>query len=195
MAQPTDSELMGRVQAGDRQAFGVLVDRHKDALVNYLTRMVGCRERAQDLAQEAFLRLYQFSDRYRESGRLTPYLYRIATNLMRTEMRKESRRRTLFQLFVRGDGNGNGDGGPSPQAQLLRKESQQKIQDALVELPLEFRQPLVLFEVEGWSYNDSAAAIGCREGTVKSRISRGRQRLRRILAPYVNGSNGNGNGS
>jgi len=193
MTGPDDSELMRRVQAGDRHAFGVLVDRHKDALVNYLTRMVGCRERAQDVAQDAFLRLYQHSGRYRESGRLSPYLYRIATNLMRTDLRKESRRRTLFQMFMLGDRDGNG-GGPSPQTQLLQKESQQQLQDALVELPFKFRQPLVLFEIEGWSYNDIARSIGCREGTVKSRISRGRQRLRCILGPYVNG-NGNGNGN
>ncbi|MDX1383948.1 MAG: sigma factor, partial [Thermoanaerobaculia bacterium] len=84
-----------RVKRGDSDAFGALVDRHKDVLVNYLTRLARDRDRAEELAQEAFLRLYQKSSYYRERGQLLPYLMRIATNLLRSEQRRATRWRAL----------------------------------------------------------------------------------------------------
>ena len=87
-AVAADADLMARLRAGDRDALGDLVERHKDALVNYLTRLTGRRERGEELAQEAFVRLLQAVPRYREEGKLLPYLYRIATNLARSEDRR-----------------------------------------------------------------------------------------------------------
>jgi len=96
----TDAGLMAGVRAGDRAAFSRLVERHKDSVVSYLTRLTGDRDRAEDLAQESFLRLYRAAadasgisgvsgvsgaSRYREQGFLRAYLFRIATNLVRSE--------------------------------------------------------------------------------------------------------------
>ena len=89
----TDSELFERARSGDRAAFGDLVERHKDGLVNYLTRLSGSLEQAEDLAQEAFLRLYERGGRYREQGKLQAYLYRIGTNLLRSQRRPSRKMR------------------------------------------------------------------------------------------------------
>ncbi|HVS02063.1 MAG TPA: sigma-70 family RNA polymerase sigma factor [Thermoanaerobaculia bacterium] len=181
--QVTDGELMTRVREGDRQAFALLVERHKGPLVGYLSRLAGDRERAEDLAQEAFVRLFQAAGGYREEGRLTPYLFRIATNLLRSEERRRRRWQALRPLLSR---NGNG-GPPVAQERLLQGELHRRLRHELAHLPLHFRVPLVLFEVEDWTQADIARLLGCREGTVKSRIHRGRQRLRQALAPYLHG--------
>ena len=183
MGDPSDAQLMERVRSGDRDAFAQLVERHKDPLVNYLIRLTGSRDRAEEIAQEAFLRLFQAAGRYAEQGRLIPFLYRIATNLLRSEERRRRRWRFLAAAF-----SSNGDRPePGPQALLLQAEIQEKVSAALQALPTHYRAPLVLREIEGWSYEDIARAMGCREGTVKSRINRGRTQLRETLEPYVSG--------
>src|SRR5258707_1329261 len=89
--EPGDSELMRRVCNGDDEAFASIVNRYKDPLVNYLTHLVRSRERAEDVAQEAFVRLYRNAARYRDRERIAPYLFRIAMNHMISEMRREKR--------------------------------------------------------------------------------------------------------
>jgi RNA polymerase sigma-70 factor (ECF subfamily) len=185
MERPSDAELMGRVQAGDRDAFAKLVDRYKDAMVNYLSRLTGSRPKAEDMAQETFLRLYHNRDRYREDGKFQAFLYKIATNLARSENRREQRRKLLrLALFSGGNGAGPVE---NPQSQLLIKEAHRKLVEAIVRVPMRFRVPLVLHEIEGLSYQEVAQAVGCRPGTVKSRISRGRRCLREELASYFGG--------
>jgi RNA polymerase sigma-70 factor (ECF subfamily) len=180
---PTDAELMARTKLGDPDAFGTVVARYKDQLVNYLTHVCGSRDRAEEYAQEAFVRLYQHAHRYDEQGKLAPYLFRIATNLMRSE---NSRMRRWQRLLLGYTTNGNGQ--PSPQAVALQREVQTKVSEALAAVPMPYRAALILREVEGWSYDEIAEALGCREGTVKSRIGRGREYLRQSLQPYWNGA-------
>ncbi len=176
----SDAELMARVRAGDREAFADLVDRHKDAVVNYLTRLTGNRDRAEDLGQETFLRLFRSASGYVEQGYLRAYLFRIATNLVRSEERRERRQRLLLPLL----GGEPDRSEPSAHAGLLRQELQRLLNAAIARLPLRYRVPLVLHEIEGWSYADIAADLDCREGTIKSRIHRGRQALKRQLETY-----------
>ena len=184
MTPPEDGELMSRVQAGDREAFAMLVDRHKGKLIRFLTAISRDRDRAEEIAQDAFVRLFELSHRYQERGQFTPYLYRIASNLLRTEDRKRRRRAILLKAF---GANGNHDGAPSPQTVCLQDELSLRLAEALSALPLRYRSPLVLRDMEDWSYGDIARAMSCGEGTVKSRIHRGRDRLRRLLEPYWNG--------
>ena len=180
---PTDADLMVQVREGDREAFGTLVERHKHALVGYLSRLTGSRERAEDLAQEAFLRLFRSVHRYRENGQLTAYLFRIATNLLRSEERRERRWRLLVPKI-----SSSGDRvEPHAPKRLEQQELSGKLAAAIAELPMSFRVPLVLFEIEDWPQQEIAELLGVREGTIKSRIFRARERLRRSLAPYWNG--------
>jgi RNA polymerase sigma-70 factor (ECF subfamily) len=181
-SSPSDAELMARVRTGDREAFADLVDRHKDAVVNYLARLSGDRDRAEDMAQETFLRLFRAAGSYSEQGYLRAYLFRIGTNLVRSEERRERRFRLLLPFLRREERDE-----PVAPSGLLLQELHREVAGAVAGLPLRFRVPLVLHEIEGWTYEDIARELGCREGTVKSRIHRGRQRLREKLQPYWQG--------
>jgi RNA polymerase sigma-70 factor (ECF subfamily) len=179
---PSDAGLMEQVRGGDRDAFAELVDRHKDAVVNYLARLTGDRDRAEDLAQESFLRLWRSAGSYVEQGFLRAFLFRIATNLVRSEERREKRFRLLLPFLGRRDHDE-----PAAPSGLLLQELHREVAGAVAALPLRYRVPLVLHEIEGWSYGDIARELECREGTVKSRIHRGRQQLRQKLEPYWQG--------
>lgn len=178
---PRDAALMERVRRGDREAFARLVERHKDPLVAYLARLTGSPDRAQDLVQEAFLRVFQWAERYRERGQFTAWLYRIATNLVRSEARRERRWSLLTPELAR---EASAPVEPGAPRSLLRRQMHERLVEALGRLPLDLRAPLVLFEIEGWPQGEIARVLGCREGTVKSRIHRARKRLRDELAPY-----------
>ena len=179
----TDDALMQRVREGDDDAFGEIVDRYKDSLVNYLTHLVRSRDRAEEIAQDAFVRLYRHAANYREQDRLGPYLFRIATNLTVTEVRR-AKRWTLLLPRLHASTN---QSIPAPDANLITDEIQRHVNSALERLPLKYRAPLVLFEIEEWSYDDIAKAMDIPCGTVKSRISRARDLLRRHLAPWWTG--------
>lgn len=187
-----DATLMAEVARGDRRAFGEVVERHKDGLVTYLARLTGSRDRADDLAQEAFLRLFHAASsfRYRERGQLAAYLFSIATNLVRSEERRARRWRLLAAAFT---AEGRPVPAPAPSREprgdelLFEAELRGQLGAAVARLPLSLRVPLVLAEVEGWPLKEIARLQGCREGTVKSRLFRARARLRSALAPYLAG--------
>ena len=179
----TDDALMQRVREGDDDAFGEIVDRYKNPLVNYLTHLVRSRDRAEEIAQDAFVRLYRNAANYKEQDRLAPYLFRIATNLTVTEVRRAKRWTLLMPRLHASTSQST----PSPDANLITDEIQKQVNAALERLPLKFRAPLVLFEIEEWSYEAIASALDVRIGTVKSRISRARDLLRRHLAPWWKG--------
>ena len=171
------------VQEVDEHAlFADFMASNKDSLVNYLTRMCGSREHAEELAQEAFVRIYQHRHRYLSRTTLTPLLFRVATNLLRSEFRVARRREMLTKIFRRQDALQR----CQPDRELLQDETQRVVAAAISGLPLHYRSPLILREIEGWSYEELAEALNCRSGTVKSRISRGRDLLRESLASYWN---------
>jgi len=180
-----DGTLFARARQGDAEALTCLVDRHKDALVNYLTRISGCRDRAEDAAQDTFLKLIEGSRNYVEQGQWRPYLYRIATNLVRSQQRREHRWRVLRPKFIAG----NGTRAEAPQeAAVERRELGSVLAQCLQELPLKYRLPVVLRDIEDWSYAEIAESLDCKPGTVKSRIFRGREMLRQLVAPHWNGA-------
>ncbi len=135
---PSDAELMARVREGDREAFADLVDRHKDAVVTYLARLTACRDRAEDLAQEAFLRLFKAAADYVEQGFLRAFLFRIATNLVRSEERRAQRQRLLAPFLPR-----QTHAEPAAASGMLRRELHREVAAALAQLPLRYRVPLV----------------------------------------------------
>lgn len=180
---PSDGELLASARTGDTAAFSELIDRHKNAIVNYLTKLTGSREDAEDFAQEAFLRIYERAGNYEERGYFKAYLYRIGTNLVRSAERRQRRWRTVHSLI---SSNGH-HVQPSQQRRVLDDEIGHRLRRAVGELPLRYRVPLVLYEVDEWPYRRIAEFLGCREGTVKSRIHRGRNMIREQLKPYVNG--------
>ncbi len=172
----------------DDGAFVVFVAQHQHALINYLTHLTRSRERAEEIAQDAFVRFYRNLARCRDNERLTPYLFRIATNLVVTHIRREQRWRRILPLLTVMQPNS----APPSDRTLMTDEIQKKVTAALEQLPLKFRAPLVLFEIEEWSYGAIAHALDCRIGTVKSRISRARKLMRVQLESWWIGGNDDG---
>ena len=180
---PSDGKLLALAREGDTAAFSELINRHKNPMVNYLTKLTGSREEAEDFAQESFLRVYERGGNYSERGYFKAYLYRIGTNLVRSAQRRQQRWRVVHTLI---SSNGH-HAEPVQQRQVLRDEIGDRLRRAVADLPRRYRVPLVLYEVDEWPYRQIAQFLGCREGTVKSRIHRGRNMIRQQLQPYVNG--------
>ncbi|MEL7061619.1 MAG: sigma-70 family RNA polymerase sigma factor [Acidobacteriota bacterium] len=188
LASSTDTT--SRCLRSDDETFADLVRTHQDAVVRYVTRLVGDRSRAEDVAQEAFVRFFRHRQRYEERGTAAAYLYRIATNLVRSDERRRRRWRRLAPQWSLGGSSPDGvqterhPRDPDPQHRALSSEIDREVRDAIASLDLPLRAPLVLREIEGLSYREIADALGCRIGTVKSRIHRARARLKELLEPY-----------
>lgn len=170
-----DDILVERARNGDELAFAAIVERYKDRIVGYLARMVGDPSRAEDLAQDAFIRFFENLDRYDERGKLASFLLRTATRVFLSEERRTRRRALLSVLF-------------SPPTEtseqpIFDNAYQRQVRSAVAELPPHFRAPLVLHAVEGLSYDEIAQVIGVRTGTVKSRSARARGQLKQRLEP------------
>jgi RNA polymerase sigma-70 factor (ECF subfamily) len=129
--------------------------------------------------------------RYREQGQLAAWLYRTATNLVRSDQRRQAAHRVFARALAHA-ARAASTSHPSHEAQLVAAERQRAIAAALAELPLRWRAPLVLHEIEELSYEEIAALLGCRLGTIKSRISRARERLKVALKSHVGDLDGGG---
>jgi len=178
----SDAQLMEWVQKGDRQAFAAIVDRYKERLVAYLTRLCGNGAQAEDLAQETFLKLYLKAANYDERQKLGGYLYKMATHLAFDHHRRNARRR-LLSHFMPAKVSVTLEGNPQRAAEL--SETQQRIKSAIDALSMKFRIPLVLHDMEGMTQAEIAKITGQKIGTIKSRLSRARASLRSELADLV----------
>ncbi|MFG0318607.1 MAG: sigma-70 family RNA polymerase sigma factor [Planctomycetota bacterium JB042] len=190
-ANQDDPDLVALARSGDRAAFGELVRRHQDAVFRVVVRTSRVdRDRAEDLAQETFLRAYQALDRFRGDAPFRHWLFRIATNLtinrVTTVAARTERRAISLDEPVRAmDGERTmepTDGrAEAPDARLERGELRTALAKALDRLPEEFRAAVVLRDVEGLEYDSIAAILEVPIGTVRSRLHRGREALREIV--------------
>ena len=175
-----DAELIARWQAGDASAFEVLVRRHERRVFGLVFRMLGNREEAEDVAQEAFLALHRHGRRFRGEARFSTFVYRVAANAALNRRRSLGRRRAREEALAhRQDA---GDDLPStprdPEDAASGGEIQERVQTALLGLPRDLRMAVVLYDIEGQSYGEIAQVLRIPEGTVKSRIHRARTALR-----------------
>jgi RNA polymerase sigma-70 factor (ECF subfamily) len=193
VVQPTtDHALLQETLAGDEDAFAELVARYRKQITSYIYRMVNDYDTAVDLAQETFLRVFRAASRYQTTHAFSTYIYRIATNLAISELRKRKRRRlvSLTGLLTSQDGEELMDFNPPDEQPLqdivlVDAERRAVVQRAISTLPERYRAPLVLRDVEGKSYDEIAAILRTSEGTVKSRINRARNFLRDKMRNYV----------
>lgn len=191
--RPTDHALLEATCAGDETAFAELVRRYRNQITSYIYRMTNDYDGAVDLAQETFVRIYRARDRYQTSYAFSTYIYRIATNLAISELRKRKRRRlvSLTGVFQQRDGHdapceiNPADARPLQDAALVEAERSAAVTRAIATLPEKYRAPLVLRDVEGKTYEEIAGILETSEGTIKSRISRGRNLLREKLRAYL----------
>jgi RNA polymerase sigma-70 factor, ECF subfamily len=178
-----DAELVARWQGGDLRAFETLVRRHERRVFRLLYRMLGSREEAEDATQEAFLSLHRHGHRFRREARFSTFLYRVAANAALNRRRSLGRARARAEEF--GRRHQVGDEGPTtlpdPEAAVQGAQVQVAVQQALLELAPDLRMAVVLFDIEGRAYKEIADVLGIPEGTVKSRIHRGRSALRESL--------------
>jgi RNA polymerase sigma-70 factor, ECF subfamily len=180
----TDHELVDAARGGDEQAFGEIMDRYRTPITNYLYRFLNDYEEAVDLAQESFVRLYFALDRYHTQYAFSTYLYRIATNLAISELRRRKRRK-LFSLTGLFQAEGEEDTEfqppdmrPLPEEELLNDETRRVLERAIAALPEKYRTAVILRDVIGKSYEEVADIMDLGLGTTKSRISRGRALLK-----------------
>ncbi len=181
----SDEDLMSQFQAGVVEAFDILVGRYKDPLTNYIYRFLGDMKECEDLLQETFLRVYRNRHSYRRIAKYSTWLYTIAGNLARSEYRKRKRRRLYSLQSVNRDEEEYEVEIPdetfSPDRHTESVFQDQYIQDALKKIPQEFREVVVLRDVQQLAYEEIADITGLPMGTVKSRINRGRTKLQALL--------------
>ena len=181
---PASLELVRRAQGGELAAFNALVLRHQDAVYSLALRFLGSREAAEDAAQEAFIRAYRNLRSFR-GERFRSWLFSIAANVARDELRRQGRRPQRSLDEARDDPEAPSidpaDPGPSPEAEALRGDLRRALEHALLELPADWRMVVILSDVHGLSYEEVAETADIPIGTVKSRLSRARGRLRDIL--------------
>jgi RNA polymerase sigma-70 factor (ECF subfamily) len=182
-----DAELIESWQAGDEAAFEALVRRHERRVFGLVLRMLGDREEAADVAQEAFLSLYRHGRRFRREARFSTFVYRVAANAALNRRRALGRKRAREQALARHQQAGLDLPTPhrDPEDAASGGEVQERVQQALLELSPDLRLAVVLYDIEGQSYNEIAEALRIPEGTVKSRIHRARNALRGLLRPLA----------
>jgi RNA polymerase sigma-70 factor (ECF subfamily) len=182
-----DADLVERWQEGDEAAFEALVRRHERRVFGLVLRMLGDREEAQDVAQEAFLSLHRHGHRFRREARFSTFVYRVAANAALNRRRSLGRKRAREDALARRQEVGIDL--PSrprdPEDAAVGSEIQDQVQHALTQLPDDLRAAVVLYDIEGQSYADIAEILQIPEGTVKSRIHRARNALRERLRPLV----------
>lgn len=163
-------------------AFELIVLRYKDAIFNFIYHFLADYHGAQDISQETFLRVLRNVDKYKPRNRFKPWLYRIAVNLCRNELRNRSRRRMLslndpdldIESLI-------GNRYTAPDEAYENEEMRELIKNALRSLPEDQRVAIVLREYQDLSYDEIATALNCSLGAVKSKIHRARQNLKNIL--------------
>lgn len=178
-----DGDLVERWQAGDQRAFEDLVRRHERRVFRLLLRMLGSREEAEDVAQEAFLSLHRHGHRFRREARFSTFVYRVAANAALNRRRTLGRSRNrVAELKTQQQAGLDLPSGPrNPEDAAAGSQAQEQVQEALLELPADLRLAVVLYDIEGQSYQEVARTLGIPEGTVKSRIHRARRALRERL--------------
>jgi RNA polymerase sigma-70 factor, ECF subfamily len=186
MELDTDAGLVRRAREGDYGAFEQLFERYRTMAYRFAYQMVGRRDDAEDIVQEAFVRAYQNLHRYRDEAKFTTWLLRIVTNLCTDEARKNQRRTVLEQQEAAGalDWMTVGDT-EDPVNNLEEDRRKLALRKAMNALPAHHRTMIVLRDIEEKEYPEIAKIIGCTVGGAKLRVLRARRALRDRIAPFL----------
>ncbi len=186
----SDRELVARLQGGDVKAFDALVTRHQQRALNVAFQLLRDHEDAMEVAQDAFVRIYRSIGEFRGECEFTTWLHQIVVNLARNRYRWWHRRGRQAMVSI-DDPVETADGtveiqveskGDAPDVEAANAEFVQKLSEKVDALPANFREVLVLRNIENMSYEEISVALGCSVGTVKSRIARAREALREAMA-------------
>ncbi len=185
----TDEDLILEFQKNDNeQAFEILVQRYKNPLTNFVFRFLGDYELCADVVQETMIKVFRYKDTYSSVAKFSTWIYTIAGNLARTEYRRQ-RRRSFFSISDYGDESKQydiPDESYCPDKITDSGIKEEQIQKALLKVKPVYREAVVLRDIQGLSYEEIAEILGVNEGTVKSRINRGRAVLQELLKDIYN---------
>ena len=174
-----DQAVVEKVLAGDTSAFEDLVRRWQGPLVNLAYRFCRDRGRAEEMAQEAFLRAYRSLDRWRRESTFSTWLFALATNLYCSELRRLPVQTLVLDHFAE-------PASPhAPDGRLEEESRDRAVRRAVYRLPAKYREVLILFYFHEMDVASTARSLGLREGTVKARLSRGRELLRSKLNKLI----------
>jgi RNA polymerase sigma-70 factor (ECF subfamily) len=172
-----EQELIRRLQSQDEEAFEEIVSMYKNKIVNFLFQLTGDYERAVELAQETFMRVYFKADRYRPIAPFSSWIYTIASNLAKTDLKRNRKRRHVSLEDVKYRAYEDLLSADNPESSGMEKN----VRRALRALHPRYRIPVILKDVEGFTQEEIAVMLKKPVGTIKARISRGRSYLRREL--------------
>jgi len=182
--QITDEQLMAEFQGGDERAFVELVDRYKDRLVNFVYRFINDMTDAEDLVQETFLKVYKKKHAYREIAKFSTWIYTIAGNLARSELRKRKRRKTYTMSSLAFEDNEFTpvDTDKDTEGIVFNSYAGEEIMKAIENLPEPFKTITILRDIQELSYENISTILDIPMGTVKSRVNRARLKLQETLS-------------
>ena len=182
----SDEDLMSRVAEDDERAFSELVRRFQGRVTNLVSRVLNDRECSDDLAQEVFVRVFVHRRNYRRGSKFSTWLFTIAANLAKNEIRRRVRRRNWFSLdalqeMVSDSAIQLADPKEGQETGLERAQLQEAVARAIAAVPEKYRLALVLRDIEGMAYEEIGQVLGIPGGTVRSRINRARAMLKHKL--------------
>lgn len=177
-----ESRLIQRASDGDAASFNALMGMHERRMYAVALRMCGNHEDAQDCLQEAMIRVYKSISGFKSQSSFSTWVYRITMNTCLDELRRRKARPAASLDGMLDAGWAPVDAGESPDGHAMRREMRQALQGCMGELPEDMRAAVVLRDVQGYSYEEIAEVLETNIGTIKSRISRGRERLREKIA-------------
>jgi RNA polymerase sigma-70 factor (ECF subfamily) len=191
LRQLDDSGVVAAFLDGNKRAFGELVERYQNRLLNFIYRTTGDRERAEDLVQETFIRVYRHLHRFDQSKKFSTWIYTISSNLAKNELRNRSRNPlVLFQTLMK---NRQADERPlewedntyRPDDLFRKRHLKSQVDAAVDQLPEHHRTVFILREMEGKTYEEIADITATNLGTVKSRLNRARNNFAQLIAPVL----------
>jgi len=178
MTTSVDKGLIKKARRGDGLAFSMLIEKHEKFVFNVVYRMVNNIEDAKDISQEAFIKAFKSFDTYDGSAAFSTWIYRIAVNAAIDHMRKQKREQSVsFDEYITDDTVST----MSVEESVVSNEGKGAILDAVNKLEEEFKTVVVLRDIHGMDYSEISDITGCPVGTVKSRLSRARGKLRNML--------------
>lgn len=186
-----DGAVVGAFLDGEERAFDELVTRYQSRLLNFVFRTIGDREKAEDLVQEVFVRVYRHLQRFDRSKKFSTWIYTIASNLAKNELRNRSRNPLILFQTIRKTWQDDDrplqfeDHSARPDDLFRKRHLRALVEQSVDQLPEHHKQVFVLRELEGKSYEEIAEITACNLGTVKSRLNRARNAFVSIIEPHL----------
>ena len=186
-----DGDVVAAFLGGEERAFQELVSRYQTRLLNFIYRTIGDREKAEDLVQEVFIRVYRHIHRFDRTKKFSTWVYTIASNLAKNELRNRSRNPLVLFQTIKANWDEEDrplqfeDTTARPDDMYRKRHLRELVEDTVAKLPEHHRQVFVLRELEGKSYEEIAEITDCNLGTVKSRLNRARNAFASIIEPQI----------